>query len=287
MPRRRWIVLRIAVPESFQDLLIGLLIPLGFNGFLQHDETVECSITERRWNPRLRTKVEEVLLRFASQFGGLDLPYVVTRVREENWNQRWESQVGIVEATPRIVIKPSWKKLRKKDKGKVVLHIDPKMAFGTGHHETTRLCLLMLEDLVHDQRAVLDFGCGTGVLAIAAAKLGARKVWGIDNDSWAIPNARENVKKNRVRDRVRIILGGIDRIPKKRFPLIVANIDLPTITATIRRLVGHITPGGVIVFSGVLETDLEQLVALTARHRLVALQFIKENEWIAAAFARA
>jgi ribosomal protein L11 methyltransferase len=287
MRNRRWITIRIAVPDSFQDLLIGTLVPMGVDGFLQGEGYVECSIAASRWKPALQCTMEEIFVRFMEQFPQLDLAYIVKRVREENWNRQWEQQAGIVEATPRIVIKPSWKTLRKKDRGKLILHIDPKMAFGTGHHETTRLSLLLLEDFVREQSAVLDFGCGTGILGITAAKLGAKRVWAIDNDPWAIPNARENVKRNHVEKRVRVKLGSVDAIPARKFPLIVANIDLPTITKYLRKLSIALQPGGLLILSGVLEADLERLIALAHRARLSPLQVLREKEWIAAAFSRA
>lgn len=163
----------------------------------------------------------------------------------------WERQAGIVEATDRIIIKPSWKKLRKGDRGRIVLHIDPKMSFGTCHHETTRLCLFLLQEYVKRSGHVLDFGCGTGALAIAAVKLGARSALAVDNDLWAIRNARENVRKNRVRVASRELF----RLPDREFDLIVANIDLPTITNTLPLLVKKLRLEGVLILSGLLTSD--------------------------------
>lgn len=286
MRNRRWVAIRIAVPESYQDLLIGMLVPLGMDGFLQQDGWIECFISASRWKPAFQKSMEDILVRCMEEFPKIDLAYVIKRVREENWNRQWEQQAGIVEATPRIVIKPSWKTLRKKDRGKLILHIDPKMAFGTGHHETTRLSLLLLEDFVREQSAVLDFGCGTGVLGITAAKLGAKRVWAIDNDPWAIPNARENVKRNHVEKLVRVKLGSVDAIPARKFPLIVANIDLPTITKYLRKLSNALQSGGLLILSGVLEADTEKLKTLAQGARLSPIQFLREKEWIAAAFSR-
>lgn len=285
MRNRRWVTIRIAIPDSFQDLLIGILAPLKAEGFLQQEGSIDCTLPAKRWTPKIQLAMEQSLINFMNEFPELDLSYVVTKVREENWNRTWEKQAGIVQATPRIVIKPSWKKLRASDRKKLVLHIDPKMAFGTGHHETTRLSLLLLEDFVRGQSDVLDFGCGTGILGITAAKLGAKRVWAIDNDSWAIPNARENVKRNRVEKRVRVKLGSVEAIPLKRFPLIIANIDLPTIAKFLKTLCARLTPGGMILLSGVLENDTQELNNLASASHLVPVQYLKENEWIAAAFA--
>jgi ribosomal protein L11 methyltransferase len=287
MRGRRWITIRISVPASYHDLLAGTLALLGMDGFLQLEDRLDCTLRASRWTASFRHRFDDQLRRFISQFPVLALPYTVAIVKEENWNKRWESQAGIVEATDRIIIKPSWRKLRVKDRGKVVLHIDPKMAFGTGHHETTRLCLLLIQDFVFPGAEVLDFGCGTGVLAIASAKLGARRVWAVDNDAWAIPNARENVRRNRVHPSVRVLLGSIGRVPRKRFDLVVANIDSPTISRFLRPLSRKIKSGGLLLLSGILDSDLESLYTQAAALRLAPVQFIKENEWVAAAFAHA
>lgn len=172
---------------------------------------------------RLRT-VQESLKR---EFPAMDVRFQKVALREQNWNAQWERRAGIVEATDRIIIKPSWKKLGVRHKGKIVLRIDPKMSFGTGHHETTRLCLVLLQEYVKPGAHVLDFGSGTGIQAIAAVKLGARSALPIDSDEWAFENARENVKKNRVTRSVKVIKGDLQRVRTRKVDLVVANIDMP------------------------------------------------------------
>ena len=172
---------------------------LGFAGFAQEEKLIKCIIPKQKWNKALINKFELVLSKFKIEFPALDLSYSGSIIHEENWNKKWEKQTGIVEATPHIIIKPSWKKLPNRHLKKLVLHIDPKMSFGTGHHETTRLSLSLLERFLEPQMKVLDFGTGTGVLGIACIKLGAKSVFAIDNDKWAIENTIENVKRNGVR----------------------------------------------------------------------------------------
>ena len=139
---------------------------LGFTGFVQEGNTLTSIIPAQKWNAAFKIKIDSVLAKFKTEFPALDLSYSRSMVHEENWNRKWERQTGIVEATQNIVIKPSWKNLPKKYKKKTVLHIDPKMSFGTGHHETTRLSLSLLERFLAPNMLVLDFGTGTGVLAI-------------------------------------------------------------------------------------------------------------------------
>ena len=282
-----WIRITIQVPEQDQDLVIAQLTTLGVRGFVQEPENVDAFVPVKAWTTTLEQQVEEICDR-AGVRTHRRIRYIGhVRVPHQNWNAAWERSAGIVNETKHIVIKPSWKKLRKRDRGKLVLHIDPKMSFGTGHHETTRICLRILEEHVTPRSRVLDFGTGTGVLAIAAVKLGARSSLGIDNDPWCMDNARENVRRNRVAKRVRIGLGGTEAIPKKKFDIVVANIDLPTITRSIRRLKSVVAPGGLLLLSGLLMTDIVPLSQMLLTHPgLLPISLVDEGDWIGVALQR-
>ncbi len=286
MPPRRWIQASFHVSPSHQDLLTGVLANLGFSGFLQEDDLLAAYVPFADWTPVLKARIASVLGRFGRQFPSLDMNYEVRSVKEENWNARWERSAGIIEATKRIIIKPSWKKLRPRDRGKIVLHIDPKMSFGTGHHETTRLCLTLLEERLPRGGSVLDLGCGTGVLSIAASKLGARTVTAVDNDEWACRNARENVKRNRVKG-VRIIQGTLRDVPPRSFDLLLSNIDFPTNLKLLPSLMRKTTPGGSVILSGLLASNLPRLLDALRGRKLVPTECIEENEWIAVSLGKA
>ncbi|MEX0736866.1 MAG: 50S ribosomal protein L11 methyltransferase [Bacteroidota bacterium] len=281
MKQKRWIQVRLSIPLSHQDLIVGQLSLVGFEGFVQEDASLDCFVPKAKWNARFLSGLRETLLRFQREFPNIETRFHQRVVKNQNWNARWERSIGIVEASSRIIIKPSWKKLRAKDKGKIVLTIDPKMSFGTGHHESTRLCLSLLEEHVRPDMRVLDFGSGTGVLSLAAVKLGARSAVAIDIDEWALENARENVKKNRVEKKVAVHQGGLERIPKNRFDLIVANIDLPTLTSTLRRLLLSLKPDGAMILSGLLTADLSSFMDVLSHRGAVPLEIISENEWAA------
>lgn len=287
MTKKQWTEITIALPAPQQDLLIGQLALLGFQGFLQEEYTLSCYLPRKRWTPGLRQSYVNVIENFRREFAGVDCSWKASTINEKNWNAAWEKGIGIVEATSRMIIKPSWKKIRKRDKGKLVLHIDPKMAFGTGHHETTRLCLVLLEEQLRPGTRVLDFGTGTGVLAIAASKLGARSAFGIDNDPLAIDNAVENVRKNRVAHLVKLKRGDAAKLPAKSFDLITANIDLPTITTSLKALLAHLKPGGILIVSGLLLSDLSRFMDLISHQGIVPLEIMSENEWAAACLIKA
>jgi ribosomal protein L11 methyltransferase len=227
------------------------------------------------------------LERFKFEFPIVDLSFTVKSIREENWNKIWEQQTGIIEATPHIIIKPSWKKLQKHHRNKIVLHIDPKMSFGTGHHETTRLSLSLLEQFLQPKMKVLDFGCGTGVLGIACIKLGAKTVIAVDNDPWAIKNTRENIKRNNVQRQMIVRLGSVSAIPRSKYDLIVANIDYFTISRFIKSIVDRTRKEGTIILSGILTSDMPALLPLFEKYLLVPVKLDNENEWTAVALRRA
>lgn len=286
MKSHKWFDISIRIDESYQDLLVGQLTLIGFCGFIQEKTFLGCFVSANKWTSAVRSKFNATLERFKIEFPAVDLSYTVNIVHEENWNKKWEAQTGIVEATSKIVIKPSWKKLQKRHNKKIVLHVDPKMSFGTGHHETTRLSLKLIEQFIEPKMKVLDFGCGTGVLGIACIKLGAKSVIAVDIDPWAIENTRENIRRNSVQNQMKVRLGSVSVIPQLKFDLIVANIDFRTISRFIKSIVNRIGRKGIIIFSGILTTDMPVLLPLFKKNLLVTVKLDKENEWTAVALRR-
>jgi ribosomal protein L11 methyltransferase len=285
--KKQWIEVTVDASDPYQDLLIGQLAAIGFEGFLQQHGLFSCYMELGRWRKQSIDPFKSLIKNFEREFRGRHFAWKTRTIDEKNWNARWERSIGIVEASSKIIVKPSWKKLRKQDKGKIVLHIDPKMAFGTGHHETTRLSLTLLEEYLHSGDKVLDFGCGTGILAISAVKLGAHSALAVDNDRWAIENAVENITRNRVERHVVALEGDIKGVPKRSFDLIIANIDLPTITKSLKHLIGRLKPRGSIILSGLLVSDLTQFMNLMSHQGIVPLEMVNENEWVAVALTKA
>jgi ribosomal protein L11 methyltransferase len=286
MKSHTWFQANIHIDDHYQDLLIGLLAHSGFTGFFQEEKLIQCIIPKKKWTTAFKSKLDTVLSKFKIEFPALDLSYTGSMIHEENWNKKWENQTGIVEVTPRIMIKPSWKKLPNRHLKKIILHIDPKMSFGTGHHETTRLSLILLERFLEPHMNVLDFGTGTGVLGIACIKLGAQSVFAIDNDEWAIENAIENVRRNDVQKRIVVRLGSISIIPRRRFDLLVANIDFRTISRFISPLAARVRKQGIIILSGILTSDMPVLLKLFLKNDLVLREMVHENEWTSIALRR-
>jgi ribosomal protein L11 methyltransferase len=160
------------------------------------------------------------------------------------------------------------------------------MSFGTGHHETTRLSLSLLEWFLQPKMKVLDFGCGTGVLGIACVKLGAKSIMAVDNDPWAIENTRENIKRNNVQRQMTVRLGSVSAIPRSKYDLIVANIDFRTISRFIKSIADRTRKEGTIILSGILTSDMPALLLLFEKNLLVPVKLDHENEWTAVALHR-
>ena len=206
-------------------------------------------------------------------------PLRVGRLAEEDWAEAWKKFFFVQRIGERVVVKPSWREYRP-EKDDVVLELDPGMAFGTGLHPTTRMCILACERLVgHDMR-VLDLGTGSGILAIAAAKLGAASVLALDVDGVAAKVARENVAMNGLEDRVQVVQGSIDQaISDRGYDLVLANIIASVIAELAPELHAATAPDGVLVVSGIIEEREGMVVEALKAAGLRIEETMAEGDW--------
>ncbi len=201
------------------------------------------------------TDVAEAIAAAAAEAGFERAPeFTVEELAEQNWVQLTQSQFEPIRIGERLWIVPSWHE--PPDPAAVNIRLDPGMAFGTGSHPTTRLCLNWLQQEVRAGDQVLDYGCGSGILAIAAARFGAGRVVGVDIDDKAIEAARENARSNGVA----IELRQSDRPVGEHFPLVVANILTNPLCALAPAIAGCVAPGGRLALSGVLESQAGQVI---------------------------
>ena len=201
-------------------------------------------------------------------------------VRDEDWSEVWKQFYKPFRAGKKLVVKPTWERYDAQP-GDEVIEIDPGMAFGSGTHETTGMCLELLEDALRGGERVIDVGTGSGILAIGAALLGAREVLAIDIDPVAVKVARENIAVNGLSDRITAVEGNLLDRQDMLCEVCVANIIADVICGFAEPLTHHIVPGGLFICSGIIkEREQDVLDALKAANYEV-LQIRRKGEWVA------
>ncbi len=209
----------------------------------------------------------------------------VAGVSDEDWKYKWKEYFKPTKITERLVVKPSWETYEKAGE-ELVIEIDPGMAFGTGTHPTTALCLRLLEKHMENGRSrVLDVGCGSGILAIAAALLGAEQVLGVEIDPVAVAIAKSNVAANGLSENVRIIAGDLTKGLDFRGDILTANLMADLVIALSEDAAVHLSENGVLIASGILIEKKEQVVAALLASGFHILEIPEEGEWCAIAAA--
>ena len=201
-------------------------------------------------------------------------------VADEDWAETWKEFFHTEKIGARTVIKPTWEEYEAKA-GEIVVELDPGAAFGTGQHATTSLCIRALEDLVRPGMTVFDVGTGSGVLAIVAAKLGAKKVEAVDFDPVAVRVARENVRQNGAEDVVRTERSDLLKSVAGEADLIIANIIADIIVRLFGEVEGSLAAGGTMLLSGIIEDRLPDVVEAAALHGFSVEKIEQEKGWAA------
>jgi len=213
------------------------------------------------------------------------LPEAVYRtIEDEDWMAAWKVNYHPIPIGQRLLILPVW--IAQEDHSRIAVRIDPSMAFGTGTHPSTQLCLEIVEKYVQPGHTVIDVGCGSGILSIAALKLGAQKALGVDIDSASIRSTRENGAANEVEDRLEVGLGSVDEVRQGQFnlntaSLVLANILAPTIIRLFAAgLAELVAPCGLIALSGILAEQGPSVRAAAEAKGLVFLEQKQSGDWI-------
>jgi ribosomal protein L11 methyltransferase len=256
---RRWLEVSIEVPSAAADALALRLVERGSLGLIEEaagDRLRLRAHFEEPADERLAEDVRGWLRELEEFFPGCAASGVaVGRVDERDWAEGWKREFPPLEVGRSLRIRPPW--IAPDDSTRHDVEIEPAMAFGTGHHASTLGCLLALEDVVEREGApsrVLDVGTGSGILAIACARLGAREVVAVDVDTAAVDAARENARRNRVEHVVALRLGSLEAV-RGRFPLIVANLYSGLLRRMFPALAERAAPRGTLVVAGFLDAD--------------------------------
>lgn len=263
---------RIDPVEGWPEDVIGRPVHYTVSGYFPKDGRIgnRCRI------------LGEKLVHFKQQMG---LVYRVSyrELDEEDWAHSWKAYFWPQKIGRNIVVKPTWRDYRA-EAGEIVIELDPGMAFGTGTHPTTTMCVAMIETYLTKGNSFLDVGTGSGILLIAAAKLGAGKVCGIDNDQTAVAIAAGNLKLNGVKAQdMRVICGNLVEVIRKQYDIVAANILSHVILDLLGDIRRVLKPGGIFICSGIVDKNEDQVVASMKNTGFEILQISSKEGWVAIA----
>jgi ribosomal protein L11 methyltransferase len=258
--------------EELAECLSAELGDLGYEGFATTDTGLNAYIPVPQYDEKA------VKLLFYLYGKSAEITYTPQFIAEQNWNAVWEANFQPIIIANRCTVRaPFHKNLPKTE---LTLVITPKMAFGTGHHDTTYLMAEALLNFPVKNLQVLDMGCGTGILAMIAAKRGAKQfVDAIDIDVWSKNSTLENARRNRVGHKIRAILGDASLIQRDKYDLILANINRNILLADLRTYALGLKPGGTLFLSGFFPSDCPDLEAEALRHHFAKISETSRNNW--------
>ncbi len=272
---------RATTAHPFPTEKITAYIPIGLQGA---DKKAAAIKIEQLW---------QFLSKIRPLFADCPEPHLSTEtIMEEDWSQKWKSFFTSFQITPTLTIKPSWEEAGKAgtEAGSAVIEMDPGLAFGTGHHASTQLALLLLEELFQNRpmklEKVLDVGTGSGILAMACRLFGAKDVLALDNDPDALETAKQNILRNRLGGRVKASGQDVTTI-QGDFDIIVANIIHDVLSELAIPLTSLLHRPGFLVLSGILQGDQEHSIrGMYTKKGLKFIKSLKKDEWVALQFQK-
>lgn len=298
----KWLEIAVSTQPEGVDLISNIFEEMGAGGVLIEDpaliyryvsegtpdtvvpELTVPDITRVKAYLPVDESLNERLIRLDKSLSILPMEttpeYQTRELEEADWANAWKAYYKPVKIGNRLVVKPSWEEYTPVE-GEVILEMDPGMAFGCGTHPTTTMCLRFLEEHIQGGRTVFDVGTGSGILAVAAAKLGARLVVAVDLDNVAVRVARENIERNGVTDIVKVRSGNLLDMVSGRADVVVANIIADVIIKMAHDAYKVLTPGGVLIASGIIEFRQHDVRKTLERVGFFVQELRREGEWIA------
>lgn len=235
-------------------------------------------------NAAEKCKALEAALEQLERRTGIAGQATYTRVAEADWAQAWKEYFWPEKITDTIVVKPTWRDYPAKE-NEIIIEIDPGMAFGTGTHPTTALCIQMIETHLQSGDTFLDVGTGSGILMVAAARLGAREICGVDNDSTAVTVAEKNLKVNKI-DHFRLFTGNLVDAVENTFDVVVANILAEVILELLPAVTAVLAEKGVFICSGIITAKKAAVVTGLEERGLTVIEVLEKEGWVAVAARR-
>lgn len=274
----KYIHLSVSCIQSITDILIAELSMIGFDAFIEQEDSFEASINKFLFDEASIKKI------FSYYSSTSKIEYSLHEIQEKNWNEAWEKDHEPVIIRDICMIRAEFHKVTKRYPIDII--INPKMSFGTGHHETTRMMIEILLDLYIENGSVLDVGCGTGILSIISEKRGAEKITALDTDSNAAENALENLNLNKCSN-IDVMKGDILTLDKRlTFDIILVNISRNIIIGDFPYYVEHMKKEGKLILSGFLAEDNQKIIQKAETHALKLTNKITENNWSALVFEK-
>jgi len=225
---------------------------------------------------KLKDRTEEI----KHLFPGGRVEITETEVTAENWATSWKAFYKPEKIGDRVVVKPSWEEYQEQ-KDDVVVEMDPGMAFGTGNHPTTAMCIRALEEYIFPQCRVLDIGTGSGILAVTAAKLGAGHVLAVDHDPISIDATVQNISLNQVGDQVSVLQGDLVSGIKDKFDILVANIIADVIIRLIPQTLSLLEKNSIFISSGIIKDRMAEVEEAFVKNSFIIDKVFEEGEWVA------
>lgn len=271
---KKFVNVTLGILEEDFELAYSVLVDFDVLGMEEKFDTIIVSFDENKWNDDVKKELEDSLKKI--------LPYAKIKneetILDKNWVEEWEKNVKPIKISDNIYITPEWRQNEIDAKIKII--INPKMSFGTGQHATTKLMAKLTEDVCKPGQVWIDAGTGTGVLAILAAKLGAKKIYAFDNDEWSYENALENAKLNGEDDKIDIALSTIDEYVFPKADVIVANMFFNLIISSLDKFYNSLFDSkGKLLISGILIYDEKELIQKAEESGFKLEQVLHEDEW--------
>jgi ribosomal protein L11 methyltransferase len=268
-----WLELKIDTgSEEQRDILLCRLLGLGFESFGEAENVLLAYIPVTLY---VKEKVEPVLAEF-------HVTFKVSIIPQRNWNDEWEKHFDPILISDKCFIRAPFHPPLKGVQFEII--IEPKMSFGTAHHETTAMMIELMIESEFTGRKVLDMGCGTGILAIFARKLGAANVVAVDNDEWSFQNSLENIKRNDT-EMIRVLLGDVRIIDDSGFDVILANINRNVLLEDLKDY-SRLMEGGELFLSGFYKEDIPVIIEKAEKYRFKFLTLKTKNNWVAIKFSK-